>query len=434
MRQRIAIVGSGISGLGAAWALHRDHDITVFESSARVGGHSNTFDVFTPDGPIPVDTGFIVYNEVTYPHLTRLFAALDVPTEESDMSFSFSLDRSFEYASNLKGMLARPLNLLSSRFRAMLRDIARFRRIGEELEALPGESIAELFARHGFSEAFVSDYVVPMTGAIWSARDDEIRRFPAAAMLRFLSNHGLIRIAGRPRWRTVSGGSREYVRRLTAPFRESIRTSTPVNGITRLGSEVLVHTPNGTEEFDQVVLATHSDQSLWILGDDATDAEREALGAIRYEPNVAVLHSDAFLMPRSRRVWSSWNSSTFSTSRDGSSASVTYWMNRLQNIDETHPLFVSLNPWVEPDPALVHASFRYSHPQFTTRSVDAQVSIADLQGEQRTWFAGAWLGYGFHEDGLQSGLEVAAALGSPASWRDDVIPVSSAPLLGRVRA
>lgn len=427
MGYRIAIVGSGISGLGAAWALHRDHDITVFESDARVGGHSNTVDVPTPAGPIAVDTGFIVYNEVTYPNLTRLFNSLGVPTEPSDMSFAFSLDGRFEYGASLQGVLAEPANLLRPRFRRMLLDINRFRRIGTSLRPLPGETIGDLLQRHGFSTGFLKDYLYPMTGAIWSTGQKDIGRFPASSILQFLSNHGLIEIVGRPRWRTVSGGSRNYVRRLVSPFQSRVRTDSPVQRVVRVGGQVVVETPGGAEVFDHVVLATHSDQALRILGSDVTDQERQALVGIPYESNVAVLHSDASLMPRNTRVWASWNAMASSDENNQQVASVSYWMNRLQNLMTDLPLFISLNPLREIDANLVHGRFRYAHPQFDRTAVAAQKSLGELQGRNNTWFAGAYMGYGFHEDGLQSGLNVAAALGSPVPWHGTLTPASSAP-------
>ena len=426
MGQRIAIVGSGISGLGAAWALHRDTQITVFEAADRIGGHSNTVDVETPRGVIAVDTGFIVYNEVTYPHLTRLFTALGVVTQPGDMSFAFSLGRRLEYAASLSGILAQPSNLARSGFRRMLLDIERFRRIGARLSPLDEEVIGDLLERHGFSEQFLNHYLYPMTGAIWSASRDEISRYPAASLLRFLANHGLIEIVGRPRWRTVTGGSRSYLARLTAGFSDRIRTGRPVTHVVRAGGEVLVESNGVVETFDQVILATHSDQALRILGEDATDRERSLLDGIRYQSNLAILHSDPRLMPRNRRIWSSWNAMVGESDRSNEVASVTYWMNRLQDFDYSMPVFVSLNPVEEPDPELIHGRFEYAHPQFDRRAVAAQRGIAGLQGQNNTWFAGAYLGYGFHEDGLQSGLSVAAALGSPAPWEGTFQPMSSA--------
>jgi len=428
MSRRIAIVGAGISGLGAAWALRRDHDVTIFEADQRLGGHSNTVDVRFGDGTsTAVDTGFIVYNEVTYPHLTRLFDALGVPTEASDMSFSFAVPGRLEYGASLRGLIAHPTALLRSRYRRMIRDILRFRRVGSRLlEEANDEELGPFLRSHGFSTGFVDDYLLPMTGAIWSARRRDIRRHPAGPMLRFLHNHGLIEVVGRPRWRTVTGGSRQYVQRLAASLPGAIRLGKPAVEITRPGDAVTIRTPVAEESFDELILAVHSDQAIGLLGGDATDAEREALGAIRYEPNRAVLHSDESSMPGRRSVWSSWNSRAGAGDREDRRASVTYWMNRLQNLDTPSPLFVTLNPLDEPDPALVHAEFEYAHPQFDAGSVAAQRAVNRLQGNNRTWFAGAWLGYGFHEDGLQSGLNVAAALGSRVPWFDSVTPKSSA--------
>jgi predicted NAD/FAD-binding protein len=432
--ERIAIVGSGISGLGAAWALHEDHAVTVFETDSRVGGHSNTLDVPTDGGVVPVDTGFIVYNEVTYPNLTRLFDTLGVATETSDMSFSFSLDGQTEYGASLRGVLAQPSNLARPRFVRMLADIDRFRRVGASLRPHVGETIGSLLVRHGFGDGFRHDYLYPMTGAIWSASQADISRYPAASVMRFLGNHGLVEIVGRPRWRTVTGGSRRYVQLLTAGFRDRIYTNTPVTSVVRAGGDVFVTAGGSTNRFDQVVFASHSDQALRILGVDATSEERGLLGAIRYQPNVAVLHGDSRLMPRRRRVWSSWNAMATSRDRHRQVASVTYWMNRLQNLDPSLPLFVSLNPLTEPDPDLVYGRFEYAHPSFDQAAVDAQTGIAAIQGQNNTWFAGAYLGYGFHEDGLQSGLSVAAALGSPAPWHGEFEPVSSSPLIPAVAA
>jgi predicted NAD/FAD-binding protein len=425
MGQRIAIIGSGISGLGAAWALHEENDIVVFEADGRVGGHSNTVDVATTSGVTSVDTGFIVYNEVTYPNLTRLFSYLDVPTEESDMSFAFSLDRRREYSASLKGVLAQPSNLLRPRFVSMLRDIERFRRVGNGLEPSKGESIGDFMRRYGFSDGFLEDYLYPMTGAIWSAGEDEISRFPARSILRFLANHGLIEIVGRPSWRTVSGGSRSYVNRLTAGFRDKILVDSPVLEVVRDRDTVTVRTQHGTQSFDQIVIATHSDQALRMIGREASSDERELLGAIPYQDNIAVLHSDPRLMPTRKGTWSSWNAIASTEIPDRPVASVTYWMNRLQNLDPGFPLFVSLNPIEEPRSELVHASFSYAHPEFDRRAVNAQRGIAAIQGHNRTWFAGAYLGYGFHEDGLQSGLDIAAALGSPAPWHGSYERMSS---------
>lgn len=426
MGNRIAIIGTGISGLGAAWGLHVDNEITVYESADRLGGHSNTVKVETPIGETSVDTGFIVYNNETYPNLSRLFANLGVPTEPSNMSFSYSVDAAFEYGASVRGVLAQPSNLASRRFRRMLLDINRFRKTGRDLVPESGEPIGDLLNRNGYSEGFTSDYLYPMTGAIWSSPTAEIARYPAGPLLRFMANHGLIDVIGRPRWRTVSGGSKNYVQLLSAPFVDRIRTKSPVSRILRMSDEVLVESHGHIETFDHVVVATHSDQALAILGTDASDREQSLLGDIGYQANRVVLHSDTRLMPRRTGTWSSWNAMRDNTERGASKVSLTYWMNRLQNLDERYPLFVTLNPSTEPRDDLVHARFDYSHPLFDTKAIAAQRGLAEIQGNNRTWFAGAYLGYGFHEDGLQSGFNVSAALGSPVPWSGSFQPISSA--------
>ena len=302
----------------------------------------------------------------------------------------------------------------------------RFRMIGGRLEPASDEPIGDLLRRYEFSEGFINDYLFPMTGAIWSSPREEISQFPARPILTFLANHGLIDIVGRPQWRTVSGGSRTYVEALSAPFADRIRLSSPVSGIVRIGNEVAVESIGRVEMFDHVIVASHSDQALRMLGDDATDRERSLLGDIEYQSNTAVLHSDTSLMPRGRGAWSSWNAKTDTGSGEGNKVSLTYWMNRLQNLDDRHPLLVTLNPTNSPEEELVHARFEYAHPRFDKKAIAAQAAISEIQGLNRTWFAGAYLGYGFHEDGLQSGFNVAAALGSPVPWHATVEPVSSA--------
>lgn len=424
---RIAVVGSGIAGLGAAWSLARTHDVTVFEARDRLGGHSHTVDVAFEGAVVPVDTGFIVYNEPTYPHLTNLFRHLDVPTEPSDMSFAFSRG-AFEYGGNLRGLLARPSQLASRRYRRMIADILRFRSTGLELLDRDIEvSLGAMLDAADFGPGFRDDYIIPMAAAIWSARPDQILDFPARSFLQFFKNHGLIQLTDRPQWRTVTGGSRTYVEAIVASSAFDVRLSSPVTSITRASDSVTVAAAGTHATFDHVVFACHTDQTTQILGAEATDAERNLLSSVRYEPNQVVLHSDPTLMPRRRSAWSSWNSMAEPGSDGDRPPSVTYWMNRLQNIDPRHQLFVSLNPIRPPDPDLVHGSYTYAHPQFDRRAVEAQQHIASLQGRQRSWFAGAWCGYGFHEDGLQSGLNVAAALGSPAPWHHSVVPMSSAP-------
>lgn len=430
-RSNVAVIGSGVAGLGAAWALQHRHAVTLYEARTRLGGHAATVDTRVGGTEVSVDTGFIVYNEAAYPHLTRLFAALGVATEKSDMSFSFSDRSGIEYGGSAPGILGMPTNLLSGRYRRMIRDILLFRRLGHELlETSDQLTLGTALRVGGLGDGFIEDYLVPMTAAIWSARSDEILDYPASTMLRFLDNHGLIDITGRPEWRTVSGGSRTYVEKIGSELAD-VRLGQPVRRVERMGDRVIVRTDAGDEIYDEVVIAAHSDQALRMLGDDATDEERGILGALRYEPNAVVLHTDDGLMPRRRRLWSSWNYLTDGAAPTGK-ASVTYWMNRLQNLETTHPLLVSLNPLREPDPAKVLGRFEYAHPQFDLAAVAAQRRLARIQGARRIWFAGAYCGYGFHEDGLQAGLNVAAALGSPAPWHHEVTPRSSAPAMASV--
>ncbi len=434
---RIAVVGAGITGLGAAWALDKCHEVTLFESENRLGGHANTVDVDLGDTLLPVDTGFIVYNNLAYPNLTRLFDALSVPTERSDMSFSVSLDNGrLEYQGSAIGLFIQKRNLLRPRFWSMLRDLLRFYRQapGAMREAeTAGMSLGDLLAQGGYGEAFTRDHLLPMGSAIWSAPLEEMLAFPARSFIQFCENHGLLLLTGRPQWRTVTGGSRAYVERIAAGLNGSIRVASPIASLRRAPEGVYLRSANSEEErFDHVVLACHADQALRILGAEATSREESVLGAFRYEENRAVLHQDVSLMPQRRGAWASWNYTSGNTqnpkaaSNDGQKVSVTYWMNKLQNLDRRHPLFVTLNPEREPAADKQLRSFSYDHPLFDGAALKAQKSLPDIQGSLRTWFCGSYCGYGFHEDGLQAGLGVAAALGAPAPWADDVVPRSPA--------
>lgn len=426
----IAVIGSGISGLGAAWALSRTHRVTLFESAPTAGGHANTVDLPANSWGCAVDTGFIVHNTHTYPNLTALFAALGVQTEPSEMSFAVSLDAGRrEYASRAGGLFAQPRNLARPGHWRMLADIVRFYRDARGLLAEPdgdGESLGRYLLRNRYSRAFVEDHLLPMAAAIWSAPTQTVRAFPAASFVRFLANHGLLQFRDRPQWRTVTGGSRTYVQRILDQLGERVRLETPVHAVRRTPAGAWVDSAAAqAERFDQIVLATHADQALAVLGADAEPAERELLGAVRYSRNTAVLHADARLMPARRRVWSSWNYMTGGHQGGERPVSVTYWMNRLQNLPGPD-VFVSLNPLREPDPDLVHARFAYDHPVLDGAAFAAQQGLPDIQGRNRTWLCGAHWGYGFHEDGLASGLAVAAALGSPAPWHHHVTQVSPA--------
>ncbi|WP_067065855.1 NAD(P)/FAD-dependent oxidoreductase [Roseateles chitosanitabidus] len=427
---RIAVVGGGIAGLSCAWLLSGRHQVEVFEADARVGGHSHTVDAPCGAEQVPVDTGFIVYNEPAYPNLSALFQHLQVPTRASDMSFAVSLDQgALEYAgTDLNGLFAQRGNLLRPRFWAMLRDLLRFYREAPRDAADCGDLALEAYLdARGYGRAFRDDHLYPMGAAIWSSAAADIGRYPVAAFVRFCQNHGLLQVSGRPIWRTVDGGSREYVRRLTRGFSDRIHRDEPVNVVLREADGVRLRTRRGawTERFDHVVLAAHADQSLRMLL-SPTEMERRLLGAFPYTRNLAVLHSDPALMPRRRAVWSSWNylADRRAAHADGTSAmpTVTYWMNRLQphlpQGGNAPPLFVTLNPARPPRPEHLIRTEVYEHPRFDADAMAAQREFWTLQGRQRTWYCGAYLGSGFHEDGLQAGLAVAEALGGVRRpWR-----------------
>ncbi len=412
----IAVVGTGIAGMSSAWLLSQCHRVTVYEKDDRLGGHSNTVEVEGPDGPIAVDTGFIVYNERTYPNLVALFNHLSVATYPTDMSFAASLDGGrFEYAgSGLRGLLAQPQNILRPRMWRMLRDIARFYREApvDVRERRVGEmTLRDYLRTKGYGSELVYDHLLPMGAAIWSTPLDGMLDYPLVAFVRFCENHGLLQIKDRPVWRTVEGGSREYVRRLTAGYAGNTLLNTAVTGIRRTGTHVWVDDRQGTSRrFDHVVIAAHANQALALLT-DADAAERRLLGAFRYERNLAILHSDPALMPLTRRAWSSWNFLSQNAERSKKVA-VSYWMNRLQRLPRKRPLFLTLNPVTRPRQDRILRSFIYEHPLYDMEAIRAQRLLWNLQGARRTWFCGSYCGHGFHEDALQAGLAVAEQLGS----------------------
>lgn len=418
---KIAVVGAGISGLAAAWLLGQAHEVVLFEASRRLGGHANTVRVAGAGSETAVDTGFIVFNEATYPNFIALMDHLRVATRSTEMSFAVSLDGGrLEYSgTSVAGLFAQRSNLVRPRFWAMLQDITRFYRNASR-DALAGGaaeiSLGDYLAAGGYGAAFRDDHLLPMAAAIWSAPCSEILSYPAAAFLRFHHNHGLLQLADRPAWRTVTGGSAVYVDRLRKAFSGEIRTSSPVRQVKRGPSEVVLVGEGWSECFDAVVFATHANQALAMLT-DADMAEVQALGAFRYSRNRAVLHGDAALMPTRRRAWASWNH-IGDRARPDAACAVTYWMNRLQGLADAPPLFVTLNP---PDSlrgdAVLHEEI-YEHPLFDAAALDAQQRLWALQGARRSWFCGAYFGSGFHEDGLQAGLAVAEALGGVRRpWR-----------------
>ncbi|WP_114395385.1 NAD(P)/FAD-dependent oxidoreductase [Oleisolibacter albus] len=420
---RIAVIGAGISGLSAAWLLDRHgHDVTVYEQNEYVGGHSNTVDVLTRDGrAVAVDTGFIVYNEATYPNLTALFDHLGVETDASMMSFAVSIDRGrLEYSgSNLAGMFAQKRNLLSPTYHLMLRDIVRFYKEAPKLLNDPSAvdlTLGEYLVRQNYGHRFIYDHLLPMGSAIWSCTISEMLRFPLQSFVRFFQNHGLLKLKNRPQWRTVHGGSRAYVRKMLAELRGTVHRGRAISMLRRLPDGVHLQDATGLSEvYDHVIIGAHADQALAMLS-DASEEERRILGAFRFQLNRAVLHCDPALMPRRPKAWSAWNYLANGTRERQARVSVTYWMNVLQGIDESSPLFVTLNPLVEPQQALKYKEFIYDHPIFDSSAVAAQGELGRIQGVRRTWFCGAWFGYGFHEDGLSAGLAVAEALGAKRPW------------------
>lgn len=431
-RLKIAVVGSGIAGLSAAWLLNKRHDVTVYEQNDYVGGHSNTAQISVGEREVSVDTGFIVYNPVNYPNLVALFDHLGVPNNESNMSFSASLHGgALEYSgTNLNGLLAQRRNAARPRFLRMMRDLLRFYREAPDLiddQDLQTISLGEFLKINGYGEPFIHDHLIPMGAAIWSSSAEQMLSFPALSFLRFFHNHGLVQLKDRPQWRTVTGGSREYVSRLTASFERNIKSSSAVTRIVRAGNSCTVHSrEHGSETYDHVVMACHADQALNLL-ENPTPAERLTLGSFRYQPNQAVLHRDARLMPKRRRAWASWNYIGTGKELTDRSLCVTYWMNSLQRLDTDVPIFVTLNPAKNIANDKIFAAYDYTHPVFDAAANQAQRRLWDIQGRQRTWYCGAYFGSGFHEDGIQAGLEVAEMLGGiKRPW---IVPNQS----GRVR-
>jgi len=432
--RRVAVIGSGISGLAVAWqlSLREDMQVTLYEAADYCGGHAHTVDVCLPNPagePVThgVDTGFLVFNERTYPQLIRLFQALNVEVAASEMSFSVQAGAGLGAVAwsgnNLDTVFAQRRNLLRPRFLRMLADLLRFNRVTTAL-ALSGDdqrltqSIGEFLDQHGFSQAFRDWYFLPMIGCIWSCPTEQMLRFPVGTMVRFCHNHGLLQVKDRPQWFTVAGGSRNYVQRMLGRLRD-VRLGTPVMAVKRLaegGASIGVATASQVERFHDVVLACHSDQALALLGPDASAQERQVLSAIGYHRNRAVLHTDTGMLPPQRRAWAAWNYEHAGVAgRERSGVCLHYLINKLQPLPFAQPVLVSLNPVREPQKQRVLAEFDYAHPVFDRAAVAAQQRLPSLQGQRNTWFCGAWTGYGFHEDGLKSALDVVARLQSRAA-------------------
>lgn len=408
-RKKIAVIGAGISGLSAAYYLSEHHDVTLYEAADRLGGHARTV-LAGKNGDQPVDTGFIVFNYETYPLLTALFEELGVPVMESNMSFGASIDDGrIEYSlSSLRAVSAQKRNLIRPQFYRMIVDILRFAKRTEDAALDDDKTIGEFIDELSMGGWFRNNYLMPMCGAIWSTPVEDIEKFPARSLIQFFKNHSLLSASRKHQWWTVKGGSIEYVKRIELALRKrgvSIRLSSPVQNIRRHAVGTVVRSNGASDDFDEIILACHSDQALKILGDGMTQQEHSALSAIRYQVNRAILHRDARQMPSRRACWASWSY----RSQEGS-IGVTYWMNQLQNIPMDDPLFVSLNPTREIPQDMIYDQIDFAHPMFDKAALDAQVKIRGLQGQNHTWFAGAWNQHGFHEDGIASALAVVKRL------------------------
>jgi predicted NAD/FAD-binding protein len=413
---RVAVIGSGISGLASAWLLSRKHEVVLFEAGDYLGGHTHTHAIELDGRQYRVDTGFIVHNPENYPLLTRMFDELGVRTRPTTMSFAVHGDQvagrdALEYnATSLDGLFCQRRNLVSPRFWGMLRDLRRFYRITPQLLTTnePGPSLGDYLDTNGFGAMFRDHHLVPMASALWSSPSAQVLSFPARYLVQFMANHHMLQVSGRPSWRVVEGGSNTYVKAMTAQWNVQARLQTAVSRVRRDAEGVEITTASGSERFDQIVLACHSDQTLRLLA-DADSSEREILGAIPYQANEIVLHTDPSLLPRNRKAWAAWNAHIPANPTDA--CTVSYCMNLLQGLDAPKPLVVTLNRSDAVDPAHVLRRINYEHPVYTHASVAAQARKHEIQGHRHTWFAGAYWGWGFHEDGMRSAVEVARDLG-----------------------
>lgn len=423
LRQKIAVIGSGISGLASAYLLQKRYDVTLYEANSYFGGHTNTVDIEVEGIKQAVDTGFLVFNHKTYPNLIALFEELAVESYDTDMSFGVSVDDGrVEWAgTNLDTVFAQRKNIFSLAFITMLRDILRFNKDAErnlEQSLSSKVSLGQLLAQGGYNQRFQDHYLVPMAAAIWSSSPKDILDFPASTFLRFCLNHALLQVNDRPKWKTVRGGARTYVSKILSTLPDK-RLNSAVTSVVRRGGRVEISSAGNIENFDQVVFATHAPTSLSLLKDANVD-EKRILSQFRYQENRAVLHTDTALLPKNAKVWSAWNyigkAASTGASADSGAVCVSYLLNQLQRLDVSTPVVVTLNPAVEPDPEKVLRSFNYEHPVFDQAAIDGQTALSDIQGKNQIWFAGAWSGYGFHEDGLKSALRVARGLGAEPDW------------------
>jgi len=421
-KKKVAVIGSGITGLSCAWLLNKTHEVTLFEKDDRLGGHSNTVSFQLDQDMVDVDTGFIVYNPPNYPNLVKLFEHLDVETCETDMSFAVSINQGqLEYSgTGINGLLAQRSNLLKPSFFNMISDLLRFYRESDHLledPELDSLTLEQLLKRHNYGNNFIYNHLLPMGAAIWSTPVEQMLQYPARSFLRFCKNHGLVQLKDRPQWRTVLGGSKNYVDKLAASLEGKIQLNSRIHRIIRTEEHAIIEDLHGKQQlFDDVVLACHSDQALALLHEPSSE-ESDLLKKFPYQRNIAYLHMDPSLMPKRKAAWSSWNYLSEGSRNHLQEVSVTYWMNKLQPLNTDVPLFVSLNPIREPEPGTIVRSFFYDHPTFGKDTLSAQKQLWQLQGKQRTWFCGAYFGYGFHEDGLQAGLAVAEQLGGiPRPW------------------